>query len=579
LTFVAPGRHHGGTMPETDVDVLVIGAGPTGLALAFELRRHGLRCRLVDQGEGPSLWSKAQAIHARTLELLERAGIVDELLEDGKRIQQVAVYAAEGRRIAHFQIEGLDTAYPYIYSLPQRDTEIVLARCLERAGVAVEHQLRLERFTQDEHGVDAVLVHHDGREEVVRAAWLVGCDGAHSAVRHGLALLFEGSTYEVRIIQADVHVSLPMPVEDDEALVFLGEGALVGLLPLPGEHRYRMLVPRPPGDETEATLENFKAIFAKVGPPGAVVDDPAWMIAFRLHCRMVDRYRVGRVFLAGDAAHIHSPAGGQGMNMGIQDAFNLAWKLALCQQGLGQPVLLDSYHAERHPVAAATLAGTDTATSGLAVNLGLHNKLALELRNQIVGFATGLGLLRRKLARAASMLDVHYAKSPIVAQDRPSPLGVRVLGNDEAPTVTDWFHFGHGPRPGDRAPDVRLDDERDDSPRLFAAFDPRLHTLLLFDGATASEAGYQSFLAVAERLEARWPGLVAVRIVVPHDERPAALAEWDGQVVFDATGAVHERYGARSECLYLVRPDGYVGYRCQPAEPDKLVAYLERIFV
>ena len=430
-------------MAETDIDVLVVGGGPTGLALAFELRRHGLRCRIVDQNDGPSLWSKAQAIHARTLELLERAGVVDELLEDGKKIQQVTVYT-EKRAVAHARIEGLDTRYPYIYSLPQRDTEIVLARCFEREGGVVERQVRLDRFAQDDTGVDATLVHPDGREEQVRAGWLVGCDGAHSTVRHRLELPFEGSTYEVRIIQADVRVDLPFEVDDDEAVVFLGPETLVGLLPLPGPHRYRMLVPRPPGDETEATLANFQAIMARVGPPEAVVDDPAWMIAFRLHCRMVERYRVGRVFLAGDAAHIHSPAGGQGMNMGIQDAFNLAWKLALCQRGVARPELLDSYHAERHPVAAAILAGTDAATSGLAFNLSLRNSLALELRNQFLGFATGLGLLRRKLSRTASMLDISYAGSPIVAQERPSPLGTRVLGGgDETPTLRDWFDFGN----------------------------------------------------------------------------------------------------------------------------------------
>jgi 2-polyprenyl-6-methoxyphenol hydroxylase-like FAD-dependent oxidoreductase len=568
------------TMAEGEIDVLVVGSGPTGLAMAFELRRHGLRCRIVDQNDGPSIWSKAQAIHARTLELLERAGIADELLEDGKKIQQVSVYT-DKRSVAHARIEGLDTRYPYIYSLPQRDTEIVLARCLERTGTVVEHGVRLERFTQDGEGVDATLVHADGRQETVRASWLVGCDGSHSTVRHALGLPFEGSTYEIRIVQADVHVTLPMEVEDDEAVVFLGPETLVALLPLPGPNRYRMLVPRPPGDETEATLENFRALFAKVGPAEAVIDDPAWMIAFRLHCRMVGHYRVGRVFLAGDAAHIHSPAGGQGMNMGIQDAFNLAWKLALVQRGLGQPVLLDSYHAERHPVAAATLAGTDSATSGLVFNLSLRNSVALELRNQFLGFATGLGLLRRKAARTASMLDVRYADSPITGQDRPTLLGSRMLGggNDETPTVRDWFHFGGGPGPGERAPDVQLDEELEHSPRLFQALDPKLHTLLLFDGATASEAGYRALVELAARVEARFPGLVAARVVVPHEERPAALAGWTGEVVLDAAGAVHDRYGARSECLYVIRPDGYVGYRSQPADAGKLVAYLERIFV
>lgn len=578
--MLRPGSLSWVPMTTNDVDVLVVGGGPTGLALALELRRHGLRARIVDQGEGPSIWSKAQAIHARTLELLERAGVAQELLRDGKRIRQVNVFGAGGRRVAQLAIEGLDTAYPYIYSLPQRNTEIVLAGCVERAGGAVEHKVRLEGFTQDERGVDARLVHADGREEAVHAAYMVGCDGAHSTVRHALGLAFAGSSYEVRIIQADVHVELPFPIEDDEAALFFGEGAVVGLLPLPGKHRYRLLAPRPPGDEMEATLENFQQIFAAVGPAGAVVDDPAWMIAFRLHCRMVERYRVGRVFLAGDAAHIHSPAGGQGMNMGIQDAFNLAWKLALVHHGRARPELLDSYHAERHPVAAATLAGTDTATSGIAFNLSLHSPIALELRNRLIGFATSLGFVRRKVSRTASMLDVHYADSPIVAQDRPSLLGAHLFGErrDERPFVRDWFHFGHGPVPGDRAPDV-LDPEIEDSPRLFASLDPRRHTLLLFDGASASEAGYQGFVALAERLEARFPGLVAVRVVVPHDERPVVLAAWPGQVLQDAEGRVHERYGARSECLYLVRPDGYVGYRCQPADPDKLIGYLERIFV
>ena len=188
--------------------------------------------------------------------------------------------------------------------------------------------------------------------------------------------------------------------------------------------------------------------------------------------------------------------------------------------------------------------------------------------------------MRRHEILAALILPLSLLASPVVAQDRPSPLGTRVLGGgDETPTLRDWFDFGHGPGPGDRAPDVRLDEEDEGSPRLFEALDPRLHTLLLFDGATASEAGYRGFVELAGRLETRWPGLVATRIVVPHAQRPAALAQWSGEVLLDAAGAVHERYGARSECIYLVRPDGYVGYRSQPAEPDKLCAYLERIFV
>lgn len=570
-------------MTTPTLDALVIGAGPTGLVMASDLLRRGLTCRIVDLNEAPTIWSKAQIVHARTLELLERLGVTEALLAAGKPVRRFNMFTERGQRaVFQIPIDDLDTEYGFMHSVPQRDTELVLERNLERLCGRVERQVRLLRFAQDEGGVDATLQHPDGREEEVRAAWLVGCDGAHSTVRHALGLPFEGTTYEFSLIQADVRVDLPIALPDDEVAAFIGPGCLFGLLPLPGERRYRFLVPIAPGGDTSCTLERFQAVADQVGPPGTRVSDPAWMIGFKIHCRLSSHYREGRVFLAGDAAHIHSPAGGQGMNMGIQDAFNLAWKLALVQTGRARPELLDSYEAERRPIAAAVLAGTDAATSGLALNFTLQNALAVELRNQIMGFVGSLSVVRRKFSRTLSMLDVHYPESPILAQDRPSLAEAHLVraSRDELPTLRDWFDFGNGPAPGARAVDVRLaEGDEHTTPRLFDLLRGVGHTLLLFDGAAATELGYHNLRAIAERVRHRHGDLITTHVLVPYAARPAALSDWSGSVVLDPEGRVHQRYGARSECLYVIRPDGYVGYRCQPADATKLLEYLGRVLV
>ena len=555
------------------IDALVVGAGPVGLTMAAELTRHGLSCRIVDQGEGPSIWSKAQVIHARTLECLDDAGVAGELVARGRQVTGSRILAPDLTGIARIELGGIDSPFPYLLSISQRETEIVLAEHLERVrGVRVERQVKLEAFSQAEGGVTATLAHADGRVEEVRAAWLLGCDGAHSAVRKGLGLPFEGSTYELRLIQADVRIDLPVAVHDDEIVLFLGPNGMLALFPLPGARRYRMISFLEPGDERPVAIETFQALLAERGPAGASLGDPAWMIDFRIHCRLVPRYRVGRVFLAGDAAHIHSPAGGQGMNMGIQDAYNLAWKLALVQQGAARDVLLDSYEAERRPVAEATLRGTDTSTRGLAAAIGMKSELAIGIRNQLMGFVTSLGFVKERAGRAISQIDVSYPKSPVVAQDQVPIWNVRVVGSDERPGLADWIHFGDGPEPGARVPDVAFGEQR-----LFDVLRGTHHTLLCFDGAAATDEGYERLAKVASMVRARLGDRARAVVVVPAQSRPEALPA-DIPVLLDAEGELHRRFGARSECVYLVRPDGHVAYRCQPADEHRLAAYLDRVF-
>jgi 2-polyprenyl-6-methoxyphenol hydroxylase-like FAD-dependent oxidoreductase len=566
------------------LDALVVGAGPVGLSMAAELSRYGLSCRIVDVNEGPSIWSKAQIIHARTLEVFDDMGVVEPILAEGRKISGASFFdvGEDARRIGSFTIGEIDSHYPYLLSLSQRQTEQQLAAHLERAyGLRIERKVRLERFTQDAEGVTAHLTRDDGSAEELRAAWLIGCDGAHSTVRKTLGLPFEGMTYPVRLVQADVRVDMTTPLHDDEFDIFFGPRGLLALFPMPEPKRYRMISFLEPENEEEVKLELFQRLMAERGPAGATVSDPAWMIDFRIHCRLASRYRLGRVFLAGDAAHIHSPAGGQGMNMGIQDAYNLAWKLALVQKKLGKEVLLDAYEAERRPVAEATLRGTDTMTrAGLGMIALMKNPIAHALRNQLFGFVTSLGFVQTRATRGISMIEVGYPKSPIVAQDQVSLFSVRVLGgDDERPSMAEWLQFGEGPAPGQRTPDVVFPEVEGGAARLHELLRGTHHTLLLFDGAAKTEEGYTRLGQIASAVAARCGELVKTHVVVlPPCERPPGLPESTG-LLRDRDGELHRRFGARAECLYLIRPDGYVGYRCQPADEHRLAAYLDRLFV
>lgn len=566
-------------MNSFDTDVLVVGGGPVGLTLGCALRMQGVSCRVIDALDAPVTWSKAAVAHARTMEVFESLGVADAIVERAKVIHGVSAYAG-GRRVLHVVLDEVDSPYPYIHGVSQRDTEAVLAARLAALGGAVERSKKLTTFTQDEGGVMAALVRGDGSEEVVRARWIVGCDGAHSAVRHTLDLSFEGAPYEERVVQTDARVSWPRLVEDDEIVVFLAPDGPVACFPFFRDGRYRVLKmyteEPPPG---EPTLETFQAMLDKQ-LPGTVVSDPAWIVGFRIHHRLASRYRVGRAFLAGDAAHIHSPAGGQGMNTGIQDAHNLAWKLALVAHGAARPALLDSYEAERRPVAAELLRGTDAATRGVGQAVKFRNPLAVGLRDGFMALASRLDFVRAGASQTASMLDRNYRGSPVVAQHRRPLWQASVLASAESelPGLAAWTAFAAAPEPGDRAPDVTFADGLSEGPtRLFQLLDPARHTLLLFDGEADTEAGYRNLAAIAARVSERCGDAVATRVILPGERAPAPALQ-GLPVVADTRKALHDRYGARSECLYLVRPDGHVAYRSQPADGDRLAEYLDTIF-
>ncbi len=550
-------------------DVLIAGAGPTGLTLASELMRHGLTVRIVDEADAPSPWSKAIAVHARTLEILRSMGVADALIEKGQKIRGATMWSG-GAAIVRADFDELETAYPYVLSLPQSETEAVLADAVARHGGAVERSTRLVSFRQDGTGVTATLS-KGGATEAVRAAWLVGCDGARSVVRKALDMPFEGSTYEDVFLLADVKIA--WDTRDDRIAAYFADDGLVACFPM-RDGRWRVIATAPDGDDKAAapTLDEMQTVFARRTGAGAALSDMAWSSRFHIHCRQVAEYRDDRVMLAGDAAHIHSPAGGQGMNTGIQDAHNLAWKLAHVHKGLARDRLLATYHDERHAVGEAVLRGTDVATRVGTVK----NAVIKGARDQAARLLSSLEVVQQRVAREVAELSVGYERSALSREDHTSMLQARIgtAAGAETPTITAIRWFDSAVAAGQRAKDGRVTRAGESGTRsLLDALDTRRWNLLLFDGRSASAEGYQRFASIASAVTARYPEAVEVSVVTPRATRPSELPE-SLPVLLDPDGELERAYGAVSECVYLLRPDLYVGYRSQPADEAKVMAYL-----
>jgi len=562
-----------------DVPVLIVGAGPTGLVLALWLTRLGVAVRLIDKTAEPGTTSRALAVSARTLELYQQLGIAGPLVDGGVKVP-AANFWVQGTKIVRLPLDRLGqglTPFPFALIFPQDAHERVLIERLEALGVKVERRTSLVGFDQEPERVRATIERPDGSREICRAIYLAGCDGARSTVRETLATGFPGGTYSDIFFVADVDGS--GPATNGEIHVDLGKSDFLAVFPLKESGRVRLVgtvIERSADQHGDLTFDDVRE--RVVGHLQFTIGRVNWFSNYHVHHRVAANFRHGRALLLGDAAHIHSPVGGQGMNTGIQDAYNLAWKLALVTRGAARESLLDSYEAERQPIAKALLDTTDAAMRGMEVAIGLRSPIATALRNQLISLVTSTSLLRTRMSRTVSMLDVSYPDSPIVKQDRIPVWQANVTSSTstEKPSLADWAAFGDAPAPGHRAVDAPLDSVPGRRHVLDLLRGTR-HVLFLFDGAAPTAAGYRNLQSIGTQVRERFGSWVDVHLVVPYAERPAELA-WDGSLILDRSGAFHQRYGARSECLYLVRPDGYVAYRCQPASGDSLLAYLGTIF-
>jgi 2-polyprenyl-6-methoxyphenol hydroxylase-like FAD-dependent oxidoreductase len=411
------------------VQALLAGAGPVGLTLAGELTRYGVAVRIVDQAPQRSDKSKALVIWSRTLELLDRSGCTPAFISAGMKIHAANIVAG-GEQIAHVSLCNIASPYNFALALPQSDTERLLEEHLARLGVNVERQTELTAFTSDPSGIRATLRRPDGGEESAEAEWLLACDGAHSLIRRGLGLSFSGETLPSDWVLADCHLQ-GYPFPESEIAVYWHQDGVLAVFPI-SSGRFRVIADVPAGGADQPampTLEQVQALIAGRGPRGCRASAPNWLAGFRINERKVADYRSGRVFLLGDAAHIHSPAGGQGMNTGMQDAFNLAWKLALVCARICPAPLLDSYSVERSGVGDTVLKAAGRLTK-LAT---LRNHGIQAIRNLVAHVAFGLAPVRHLLADAMSETSLGYAHSPL---NGPG------------------LHFVPGPLPGERVAPV-----------------------------------------------------------------------------------------------------------------------------
>ncbi|GAA3265668.1 FAD-dependent monooxygenase [Dactylosporangium vinaceum] len=496
--------------------VLVVGAGPTGLALACELYRHGVPCRVVEARAQRGTRSKAIAIWPRVLEIMAGFGAVDAALERGIRLHGAAVWS-RGRPTLTFGLGALSSRYNFGLVLPQFETEDVLERRLAALGGSVEHGVQCVGVTPTPVGADVRLEHAGGRVEQVRAAWIVGCDGSASAVRTAAGIGMRQKLEPEGWIAADVR--LRTPLEPTAVNYFLTRGQVLHVVPL-RRHAdgltWRLTLNVGPVRPVPAQWppERIAAVARERAAVDVEVLDVEWTSAFRVRQGLAERFVAGRVLVAGDAAHVHSPAGAQGINAGLQDAANLGWKLALVSRGAAPPGLLDTYDAERRPAARAVVAATDRVT-----RMGtLRPRPAVAVRDWLWRTAVRRGLTDALLAPAMAGFTQRHHRSAA------SP-GRRALRPG-------------APAAGARLPDADLGDGR----RLWDRLPERGFCVLLAGGAS---------------LAGPPPGVPVVAVTEP-----------------PAVAALRAEGGA----VFVVRPDRYIAMRCRPgAAAAAVAAYFDAI--
>jgi 4,5-epoxidase len=500
----------------SETDVLIAGAGPTGLALACGLLANGVAARVVDKAGEPAGTSRALGLQPRGIEVVERLGALDGLPERALQVEQIVVHinGKKAASVAVGQRTALVTRPGLVIS--QAEVEGALRRRVTELGGQVVWGREVVAAEQDPHGVTVSLADGDQR----RVSWLVGCDGAHSRVRELAGVRFPGVPFAERFLLVDVHADLAL--SRHAIYSWLDADSVFGAFPLPGQDVWRLMAPTADSG-TEADRMTDEAVLAEVtrqlgertGCDPSLLRDPEWVTSFKVHRRLADTYRNGRILLAGDAAHVFSPFGGQGMNTGIGDAENLAWKLAMVVHGTAELGLLDSYEAERRP-AAANLVKTTGAASKLI--LGNH-VVARLLRDRVIVPLMNKPSLQRRAWEKLSQLKVTYRKGPL---GRP--------GRKTFP--------GQGPWPGDRVPDIQC---------------------------VRADGGRQTTLHA--ELGNTWALVTPSRSPMVSDQYAAVVAKRLGNDSITTLIANHDS----DTDIMLVRPDAHLGWRgrADPAALDR----------
>ncbi|CAN5418085.1 FAD-dependent monooxygenase [soil metagenome] len=501
-------------------DVLIIGAGPTGLALACQLIRFGVDFVIIDKKETTTPFSRAIGVQARTLEIYEQIGLAKKLISLGKPAGKVRMIEGGVIRGEAFLMEigtGM-SPYPFMLIVEQGKHEKLLYDHIREQSRDVRWQTELLTFSQNDDGVTAQVRNADGDAETINAKYLVACDGAQSKVRHDLGLTFEGDTVGRLFYVADVQIDWEF--SHDALQICLAKHTITAFFPMVGENRYRIVGTFPAGHEADEGDLLYAEIERQIELDTEMklkISHVNWFSVYKVHSRAVNKFSEGRCFVAGDAAHIHTPAGAQGMNTGIQDGYNLAWKLAMVCKGRADVKLLDTYNEERLPNARHLLKTTDRLFEFGASDEWFISYFRTHIFPHILGFALSLDVVKKAIFPLVSQIGISYRDSSLSA--------------DRA---------GFTVRAGDRMPYINGDFNLYDRLR-----EPKFHVLAFGgDGAGGVSSGRKDIL----------------------DAHTLPLTE-----------EIQEHFGADRPFVVLLRPDNYIGLITDDLSTDSIVKYLDQI--
>ncbi len=534
-------------------DVIIVGSGPTGLMAANLLTRCGVRVRILDKSEQQAHESRAFGVQAKSLELMLCLGLADEFMNRGLIAGGAQIFQ-DGKQVSEVNFDDIgraDTPFSFLLMLPQSEIERILVDDLKRLGVLVEHSALVTGFAQSQEGVVVWAKNKAGEEIELRGLYLIGADGAHSIVRKTLGLTFTGEPYPRGFLLADCKIDWDLDYEHMK--MFLSGRHFAVYLPLKGKDFGRVIagepeaaaIPEPGTPAAEATtseaisLDLVQAELRAAFGEKVTLSQPVWTTRYRLHHRGVNKYQEGRVFVAGDAAHIHSPAGGQGMNTGLQDAANLAWKLALVLRGGSPLYLLETYHSERWPVGQKVLSFTDRMFSAVTSQSGWAPTLRSLLLPIFGAVMSRSGTVRSRAFHFISQLGIRYHESAVVKEgSSPGAAGA----------------WREGLVAGRRAPNGLIARHRD----VFSLIQGYCFHVIALSRKALSQDEIKNLTAEFSKLP-RSIGVPLETHIVTH-----SLMGRDQRIVQAESNQVFEAYGLSADtpqALYLIRPDGYIAYR------------------
>jgi 2-polyprenyl-6-methoxyphenol hydroxylase-like FAD-dependent oxidoreductase len=522
-----------------DHPVLIVGGGPTGLIAANELLRRGIRCRLIDRLPVAHQTSKSFTIHARSMEMMEHIGIAHRYAQTGVKSHGFTFHFENTEAKPVLDFSTLPGSYPFILIYNQNETERVLRQHLESTyNFRPEWDTQLLTLEQGGDGIVAELRLANGEKEIIRPRWVIGADGVRSRVRECLGIAYEGDDYEDNVLQMmDVSIT-NFSAADDWIQYFIGQDKFVLVTKLPGSN-YRVLISDQGKAERDSLGETREAFqqYVSAFDEEAILGEPRWATKWRVRKRLTASYRQGAIFLAGDAAHCHSPSGGSGMNVSMQDAFNLAWKIAMVELGEAQPTLLDSYQSERVPVAQQLLEGTHAMHEIIMGHgQGLAERIAMTNEEGWHDAAT----------QRVSGMSYNY-------RDQLTAFSDRELA---------------GPAAGDRIPDALLE------PRV-RLFDVIRHSRLTVLLVPSSQQDEQTAAAYAAMVRQRWPQ-VKVITVLPE----GAQASIQSDVYVDTSSNLKDEWGNNAVgWVALLRPDNYIHARARLSRSELVSAALASMLV